>query len=75
VPTPKIAVTMEADLLKALDGWVAEGCFPNRSRAVQEAVRVMDRRLRRLRLRRALSQVDPGEARNWAEETFEGDRW
>lgn len=75
VPTPRIAITMEADLLAAVDHCVGEGRYPNRSRAIQAAVRLMSRLWRRRRLREALALVDPEEARRWAEETFEGDLW
>src|SRR3989442_710566 len=37
--TTKIAVTIDQDLLRQLDELVEEKLFPNRSRAVQDAIR------------------------------------
>ncbi len=68
MPTPKIAITMEVHLLEALDACVREGVHPNRSKAIQEAVRQMLRRWKRKRLRAALALLDPGEEQRIADE-------
>lgn len=62
MPTPKIAITMEAALLESLDEWVRAGVYPNRSQAVQEAVRMMSRYRRRVRLAEACAGMDRAEA-------------
>lgn len=35
----RIRVTLDRDILSALDGWVNSGMFPNRSRAVEAVLR------------------------------------
>jgi Arc/MetJ-type ribon-helix-helix transcriptional regulator len=57
--TVKIAVTLDHNLVAQLDQLVAEKQFPNRSRAVQEAIRDKLRRLRRSRLARESAKLDP----------------
>jgi len=48
--TAKVAITIERDLLVRLDRLVRSRRFPNRSRAVQEAIREKVARLERSRL-------------------------
>ena len=48
--TAKVAVTIERDLLDRLDRLVKSRRFPNRSRAVQEAIREKVAQLERSRL-------------------------
>ena len=48
--TAKVAITIERDLLVRLDRLVRSRRFPNRSRAVQEAIRDKVARLERSRL-------------------------
>jgi Arc/MetJ-type ribon-helix-helix transcriptional regulator len=57
--TAKIAITIEQDLLNQLDRLVAQHRFPNRSRAVQEAVREKLEHLNRSRLARECAKLDP----------------
>jgi metal-responsive CopG/Arc/MetJ family transcriptional regulator len=57
--TVKIAVTIDQDLLTQLDQLVEEKQFPNRSRAVQEAIRDKLQRLNRSRLARECAKLDP----------------
>ena len=38
MPTEKINVTVQAKSVKALDRWVRQGRYPNRSQAVQAAL-------------------------------------
>ena len=56
--TVKIAVTLDHDLVAQLDQLVAEKQFPNRSQAVQEAIRDKLRRLQRSRLARESAKLD-----------------
>ncbi len=54
----KVAITIEARLLKQIDRLVAAHQFPNRSRAIQEAIREKLERLESGRLVRELSKLD-----------------
>jgi Arc/MetJ-type ribon-helix-helix transcriptional regulator len=71
----KIAITLDRDLLRTVDLWVAEGRFPNRSKAIQAAVREKHARWRRTRLAEECAKADPAEEQAMADETFEGDIW
>jgi len=73
MPSQKVAVSMDAGLLKEVDGLVNEGMFTNRSQAIQSAVREQLRRLRRSRLARECAKLDPVEEQAMAEEGFAGD--
>lgn len=64
----KIAITLEASTLKELDDLVGRRAFPNRSRAVQEAVEEKIARLSRGRLARECSRLDPAFEKALAEE-------
>jgi metal-responsive CopG/Arc/MetJ family transcriptional regulator len=55
----RIAVTIDQDLLARLDQLVRENRFPNRSRAVQEAIRGKLQRLQVNRLARECAKLDP----------------
>jgi metal-responsive CopG/Arc/MetJ family transcriptional regulator len=67
----KVAVTIDADLLVELDQLVAQQVFPNRSRAVQEALRDKLERMRRSRLARECAKLDRREEQALAEEGIE----
>lgn len=54
----KIAITIDARLLKQIDRLVAARQFPDRSRAIQEAVREKLARLESGRLARELAKLD-----------------
>ena len=71
--TPKIAITIDADLLRTLDLWVSEGRFPNRSKAIQAAVREKRERWRKTRLAEALRHVDPKEMQAEVDIVFDGE--
>ena len=64
----KIAVTIDEALLSRLDRLVKQRRFPNRSRAVQEALRDKLDRIDRTRLARECAKVDPVEQQRLAEE-------
>ena len=66
--TKKIAVTIDRDLLARLDQLVAKKHFPNRSRAVQEAISDKLNRLERSRLARECAKLDPTFEQALAEE-------
>ena len=69
----KIAVTIDPDLLARLDRLVKERRFPNRSRAVQEALRDKLERLDRSRLARECAKLDPAFEQRLAEEGLSED--
>ena len=73
----KIAVTIDKGLLSRLDRLVKEQRFPNRSRAVQEALLDKLDRLDRSRLARECAKLDPVFEQQLAEEalTEDLDQW
>jgi Arc/MetJ-type ribon-helix-helix transcriptional regulator len=73
MPLAKIAITMEPRLLKQIDGLVASQMFPNRSRAIQEAVVEKLHRMDRARLARECAKLDPAFEQAMAEEGISGD--
>ena len=74
MPTAKVAVTIDEQLLREVDRWVAAGEFPSRSRAVQSALmRLRAERSKRRALLGELAKLDPDEERELAEEWFVGE--
>ena len=63
--TVKIAVTLDRNVVARLDKLVEEKKFPNRSRAVQDAVRDKLERLQRSRLARECAKLDPTFEKAW----------
>jgi metal-responsive CopG/Arc/MetJ family transcriptional regulator len=55
----KIAITLDAELLRKVDLLVTERRFPTRSRAIQEAVKAALDRLERGRLDRECAKLNP----------------
>jgi len=66
--TVKVAITIEKSTLSELDKLVDDDVFPNRSREIQEAVAEKLERLRRSRLARECSKLDPEFEKAIAEE-------
>ena len=66
--TAKIAITIEEDTLDQLDRLVSSKVFPNRSKAIQEAIKEKLSRLNRSRLARECAKLDPAVERALAEE-------
>ena len=75
VPASKIAITVDPELLRIVDRWVEEGRYPNRSRAIQAALREKSERWRRTRLAEECARLDPAEERALADRTLSGDPW
>ena len=75
MPSAKIAITIDQELLRTVDRWVAEGKFPNRSRAFQVAIREKQERWRRTRLAEECAKADPCEEQALAEEFLQGEEW
>jgi Arc/MetJ-type ribon-helix-helix transcriptional regulator len=69
VAAAKVAVTVDAELLREVDHWVERGEFPNRSRAFQAGLsRLLDERRRRTSFIAELAKLDPAEEKALAEE-------
>jgi Arc/MetJ-type ribon-helix-helix transcriptional regulator len=74
MPAAKVAITIDEQLLREVDRWVAEGEFASRSRAVQVALsRLREERNRHTSLLAELSKLDPEEERAMAEEWLESE--
>lgn len=75
--TSKIAVSIEQSTLTRLDRLVREQKFPNRSRAVQEALEEKMEKTEQHRLIEECSKLDPDEEKALAEEGLgsEADQW
>jgi metal-responsive CopG/Arc/MetJ family transcriptional regulator len=68
--TAKIAITIEEETLGKLDRLVSSKVFPNRSKAIQEAIREKLSRVNRSRLARECAKLDPAVEKAIAEEGF-----
>lgn len=64
----KIAITLDTEVLDRIDRLVKEQKFPNRSRAIQEAVEEKLSRLAHTRLYRECAKLDPAFEKALAEE-------
>lgn len=73
----KIAITIDDNLLKQLDLMVKSKVFPNRSKAIQEAVADKLKRFKKTRLAQECTKLNPDYEQNMAEEGFslEIDQW
>jgi Arc/MetJ-type ribon-helix-helix transcriptional regulator len=69
----KIAITIEKDVLSEVDRLVRRHVFPNRSRAIQEAVGEKVRRLAVNRLARECAKLNPKVEQALAEEGMAGE--
>ena len=66
----KIAITMEEKLVKQLDELVKSQVFPNRSKAIQEAVEEKLKRMEKTRLAEECAKLDSQYEQALAEEGF-----
>jgi len=66
--TQKIAITMEKKLVDRIDRLVEMHMFPNRSKAIQEAVAEKVLKLDKTRLARECAKMDPVYEQSLAEE-------
>lgn len=71
--TSKVAITIEKKTLKRLDSLVRKRVFPNRSRAIQEAVEEKLERLEKSRLAQECANLDPAFEKAMAEEGLSED--
>jgi len=77
MPTTKVAISMDEEVLDRVDELVKERVFPNRSRAIQQAVEEKLNRLERGRLARECAKLDSAFEVAMAEEglSAESDDW
>jgi metal-responsive CopG/Arc/MetJ family transcriptional regulator len=68
--TSKIAITIEDKTLKRLDILVKSKFFPNRSKAIQQAVSEKLMRIEKSRLAQECAKLDPEFEQSLAEEGF-----
>jgi metal-responsive CopG/Arc/MetJ family transcriptional regulator len=66
----KIAITMDKKLVKQLDDLVNSRVFPNRSKAIQEAVKEKLKRMEKTRLAEECAKLDPDYEQTLADEGF-----
>jgi metal-responsive CopG/Arc/MetJ family transcriptional regulator len=66
----KIAITIDDRMLKQIDILVKSKYFPNRSKAIQDAVAEKLARLEKSRLAQECAKLDPGFEQSLAEEGF-----
>jgi metal-responsive CopG/Arc/MetJ family transcriptional regulator len=64
----KVAITIDRETLDRVDGLVSKRVFPNRSRAIQEAVAEKLARIDRSRLATECAKLDPKFEKAMAEE-------
>jgi Arc/MetJ-type ribon-helix-helix transcriptional regulator len=70
---PKIAITVDEHALAEVDRLVRQGLFPNRSKAIEDALQDRIEKLRRTRLARECAKLDTREEQALAEEGFAGE--
>ncbi len=71
----KVAITLDERLLRTVDRWVKQGRYPNRSQAIQAAIREKMGRSQRSRLADELAKLDPKEEQALANEKFASEAW
>ena len=70
----KIAITLDDEIVVRIDTLVRQRTYPNRSQAIEDAVRDKLTRLDRSRLATEVSKLDPSFERSLAEEGLSLDR-
>ncbi len=75
MPSAKVAITVERELLREVDRWVLRGAYPNRSQAIQSALRQQVERWKHRRLIQELKKLNPKEERALADERLVGESW
>lgn len=68
MPTAKIAISIEQTLLERIDHLVRERIFPNRSKAIQEAVKEKVDKIDKSRLAAECAKLDPVFEQSMADE-------
>jgi Arc/MetJ-type ribon-helix-helix transcriptional regulator len=70
IAASKIAITIDDNTLKRLDILVKSKFFPNRSKAIQQAVTEKLMRIEKSRLAQECAKLDPDFEQSLAEESF-----
>ena len=70
----KIAITIDDEIVGRIDTLVRQRTYPNRSQAIEDAVRDKLTRLERSRLATEVSKLDPAFERSLAEEGLSQDQ-
>ena len=73
MPAAKIAISIDLNLLERIDSLVRKKIFPNRSKAIQEAVKEKIATLDKRRLALECAKLDPGFEQALADEGLKGD--
>ena len=73
MPTTKVAISIDTELLRILDELVKSERFPNRSKAIQQAVEEHIKRFTKSRLALELAKLDKFEEQKLAEEGMESE--
>jgi metal-responsive CopG/Arc/MetJ family transcriptional regulator len=71
--TNKVAITIDSDLLSKLDLLVSQRVFPNRSKAIQEALTDKLSLIRQTRFESECAKLDPQVEQQLAEEGMGGE--
>jgi len=66
----KIAITVDEKILKKIDLMVQSRVYPNRSKAIQDAIEDKLLRLEKTRLAQECAKLDPEIEQRFAEESF-----
>ncbi len=74
MPREKIAITIDEKTVARLDRLVRQGAYPNRSRAIEQAVEEKLERLDRRRLARECEKLDINFEERMAEEGMSGEK-
>ena len=69
----KIAITLDAEIVKRIDYLVTQNAYSSRSQAIEEALKEKLSKLEKSRLSVELSKIDPNYERELAEEGIEQD--
>ena len=70
MPTAKIAISLDNNLLKEVDHLVKKKIYPNRSNVIQEAVREKLLKINKNRLAKECAKLDVNFEQSLAEEGF-----
>ena len=71
--TVKVAISIDENCLQEVDQLVRNHVYPNRSKAIQDAVADKLARLKKTRLLRESRKLDPNEERDAAEDWLSGE--
>ena len=69
----KVAISLDESVLTRLDRLVRQRAFPNRSKAIEQAVKEKLERLDRSRLARECAKLDPAFEKALADEGLSGE--